>query len=213
MIRRLVIGLLVAANAVLAVGALQASAQADITFLWKYSPNVNEDYWIDNGVPMYQRSAIQAGVETFSDRASGNGPKFVYQGVKAEAYNHDNACAGGSMIFSVDRSAIGETTFCVETYGGQERLVGFDIVLDSSQQWYGGTGTPGANQWDTQSIATHEAGHATGMLGHFDDGVSHCPVPRTSVTATMCQGSTDILGTTWLRSLTSADIDRLGQAY
>ncbi len=43
-----------------------------------------------------------------------------------------------------------------------------DIQFDSTYSWYYGTGNPGSNQYDFQSVATHELGHGL-QLGHVRD--------------------------------------------
>ena len=44
-------------------------------------------------------------------------------------------------------------------------LVEFDIEFDSTRNWYFGTVSPAANQFDFESVATHELGHGH-QLGH-----------------------------------------------
>lgn len=43
-----------------------------------------------------------------------------------------------------------------------------DIEFDSTYNWYFGTGSPAGNQYDFQSVATHELGHGH-QLGHVRD--------------------------------------------
>ena len=43
-----------------------------------------------------------------------------------------------------------------------------DIEFDSTRNWYFGTGSPASNQFDFESVATHELGHGH-QLGHVRD--------------------------------------------
>lgn len=209
---------LVILNAVL-LASFRGPAQATITTPVKWSPNVTENYSIDNNVPSGGwRDSIKGGINNFSNLANGNGPEFVFNGIVTASYDQSNACSGGSQVFapaSLSVTWLGYTTWCTQVFGTQDRIVGFDIALnrDPDINWYSGSGNPGANQWDVRSIAAHEAGHATGLLGHFNDGDAWCPVPRTAATATMCSGNPGIVGTTWLRSLEGRDFQAISDAY
>lgn len=64
-----------------------------------------------------------------------------------------------------------------ETYHTSHQFL---IRFDSDDTWYDGTGTPGSNQVDLKSLATHEFGHATGGWldessgGHWSSSSSLC---------------------------------------
>ncbi len=45
------------------------------------------------------------------------------------------------------------------------RINHFDIIIDDSENWYAGTGTPPSSQHDLESVLLHELGHTIG-LGH-----------------------------------------------
>jgi len=47
-------------------------------------------------------------------------------------------------------------------------LAEMDIEFDSTRNWYYGTGTPRNNQYDFQTVCTHELGHGH-QLGHVND--------------------------------------------
>lgn len=63
---------------------------------------------------------------------------------------------------------------------GSNEIFTFQIKLDSSENWYTGTSTPApSGTLDTQAVATHEFGHATGFSGpynngHFDPNATLC---------------------------------------
>ncbi len=68
-----------------------------------------------------------------------------------------------------------------------------DMRFNSALNWYTGTGTPAANQFDWWSVATHEMGHCLGL--DHEDSVSPPPVMRTTLPSGMV-----------MRQLTADDI-------
>ncbi|MGE3536262.1 MAG: matrixin family metalloprotease [Candidatus Tectimicrobiota bacterium] len=68
-----------------------------------------------------------------------------------------------------------------------------DMRFNSAANWYTGTGTPAADQFDFWSVATHEMGHCLGL--DHEDRVSPPPVMRSTIPV----GST-------MRQLTSDDL-------
>lgn len=217
MTRKLAYVSLLLINAALISTLSLQSSQAAIDFPTKWGDNATEPYFIDTGVPSGFRSAMATGINNMSDKAGGHGPRFVWDGLSSESWNASNPCQSASTVFVVpDLGPYGRTTRCIETFGTVgERITGFNIAINTSTQlsWYAGSGAPGPTQWDIRSIVTHEAGHATGMLGHFDESAPHCPDPRNANTATMCEGNDSIIGTIWLRTPEPADLNRLEQAY
>lgn len=92
-------------------------------------------------------------------------------------------------------------------------VCGFSITLDTAENWYSGTGTPGSNQADVQSVITQEFGHAA-ALGHTDEA----PLPsgvncngNNSARPTMC--SQYVFGTNWWRTLEADDMNGLSSVY
>ncbi len=77
-----------------------------------------------------------------------------------------------------------------------------EIKYDSAENWYTGTGTPGADQVDAWSVATHEFGHALGLR---ETQPVNCPGGGGN--ATMCPSS-EGYGVTYARTLEYDD--RLG---
>ena len=54
-----------------------------------------------------------------------------------------------------------------------------DMRFNSAVNWYTGTGTPAADQYDWWSVATHEMGHCLGLA--HEDSVTPPPVMRTAL--------------------------------
>ena len=98
-------------------------------------------------------------------------------------------------------------TYLCWTSNGE--LYSFQLVFDSNDNWYTGTGLPGRNQADLQSVATHELGHATGFAGHFASSAAICN--NTSGQHTMCAAHR--AGTNRQRSLELHDKHTFQRAY
>lgn len=80
------------------------------------------------------------------------------------------------------------------------------ITFDSSENWYVGSGVPGSNQIDAQSVATHELGHAL-RLAHTS-GI-YCPGNTNN--ATMCASGPT--GSYYMRTLEGDDRNAINTLY
>ena len=60
-----------------------------------------------------------------------------------------------------------------------DQTVECDMRFSSAVNWYTGTGTPAADQYDWWSVATHEMGHCLGLA--HEDSVTPPPVMRTAL--------------------------------
>ena len=49
------------------------------------------------------------------------------------------------------------------------KMYHFQMIFDDDEHWYVGTGDPESYVVDTWGIATHEFGHGTGWVVHFDE--------------------------------------------
>jgi hypothetical protein len=91
-------------------------------------------------------------------------------------------------------------------WNGSGDIYTFTLAYDGSYNWHTGTGDPGANEYDVESVAAHEWGHAMGFDGHLTD--ADC---GSATRATMCS-TTPIASTVW-RTLESHDIHTTENAY
>lgn len=104
-------------------------------------------------------------------------------------------------------------------FTGTNELHSFQIIYDTSENWYTGTGTPGNTQVDLWSVTSHETGHATGFgeytsQQHFSASETICTFVTYDVNNpyhTMCPFIYD--GTTRSRSLADHDKHTFDGAY
>lgn len=99
----------------------------------------------------------------------------------------------------------GRTLAVTTIYYSGSRITRFVMKFDTSENWYLGSGSPGSNQVDGQSVATHEFGHAHGQ-GHAQS--QYC---SGSGSATLCPYYT--MGTTYMRSLEADDRNGINTLY
>lgn len=144
------------------------------------------------------------------DSADDDGNKIVNdesQGFLGYACGHtEDVWVFSIGIPTADNPAIvnicGEGTILVAT-------IRFDTGIGD---WYKGTGSPGASEYDLLSVSTHEIGHVYGFgtpfIEHFS-GSTDCP--NSAARQTMCQGT--VIGKTWKRTLESHDIHTHQAAY
>jgi hypothetical protein len=129
------------------------------------------------------------------------------------------SCEAPNGIFYFNVTPIAYTDKCSHNPINSTELIlhGFDMLFDSSQNWYGhpDPSNIGSSEWDFEGIAQHESGHATGFAGqyndHFDEDGDLCP--GTSDRHTMCGGSSVVLGQGWYRSLEEHDKHTFDNAY
>jgi matrixin len=92
------------------------------------------------------------------------------------------------------------------SFNGSGFISDADVLYDSAENWYTGSGTPGGSQIDLRSVATHEFGHITG-IDHSQS--SNCP--GSSSDPTMCPFYT--LGSSFFRTLENDDRSALAANY
>lgn len=217
MIRRTVIGGLLALNVVCAVNlvAEQVSAHpGDAFFEQKWTPDSNVRYKMDNNVPGDWRPAIHDGIARWSDRADGRAPNFIPDGEAAMSEPY-SPCAGPNGVFARNMGQDGFPGFAGLTLRcgttGSSLLQGFTMIYNNQFSWYLGDGTVPNDRWDMRSIATHEAGHIPGFKGHFEDSdICHLDNGNDQ---TMCEGDPYAKGRSYLRTLEEHDIHTLNNQY
>lgn len=90
-------------------------------------------------------------------------------------------------------------------YTGDTFITYATTKIETSDNWYTGTGSPGGTQNDLQSLLAHELGHAL-AIKHTN---ASCPVNSTR--PTMCSGQPP--GTNYMRSLEADDKNALNYLY
>lgn len=201
-------------------GAASAYVFYDATW-----PSSNAPYYIRDAFPhgAGQRDRVQAGLATWSAVFGGSlgDPQFSYQGVTASDGNYANAClASFSGIYWRSSASLGSGNLAfTDTCEAPGYISRFSMSLNMDFSWYSGTGNPSSSYWDMQSIATHEAGHATGWgstsynsLGHYASSSAEC-TGATKPKATMCWYDPNAMGTIWMRTLEADDTTTYGWAY
>lgn len=167
---------------------------------YSFTPSVSSQAWRDrttNGAGQW--NALSQPM-TFAKKADmANFDPYVcpptYQKNAIHARSIDGA--GGTLA---------QTMSC--TYSGTGEMYSFELVYDTKENWYSGTGAPGGSQPDLYSIAVHELGHATGFAGHFS-GSDICGTNDSQ--QTMCP--THYMGTTRQRTLATHDQHTFTGAY
>ncbi len=160
-------------------------------------------------------NAVQATAFTFTKLSTDN----------AQGYSVPANCASApymqeeNVVYYRSIGAFGVTGTCMNSQGNiKYALVSFD---STGQNWYTGTGDPGAAQIDAHSVASHEFGHFTGFSGHFTTP-DICPIVNPvnlDAWQTMCDGVVvltpfaDDLGVKFRRTLEAHDKHTFDGAY
>lgn len=106
---------------------------------------------------------------------------------------------------------LGVTYRCTINAPTGKVMQNFEIALDSANNFYWGTGTPGTSQTDAWSVLSHEFGHASGWAKHWDDTTAETFCADNSSQNTMCKYNYQ--GTARQRTLESHDQSLVSAAY
>lgn len=117
----------------------------------------------------------------------------------------------GPSLQTVGVNTVAETRVCLFG-GGTNELYSFQMVFDSAEPWYYGSGDAAPTQVDLWSVATHEFGHAAGFARHLDhDGDPAGLCANTAAQPTMC--AVTYPGTEHQRTLADHDKHTFDAAY
>jgi hypothetical protein len=218
-LRRIAIAALLGLNAILFATLIPASGAAhdqNEFYSVKWPNNAEPRYKIDNAIPTGWRDEITTSFNKWSNRASGRAPDFNYQGVDDIGAPY-SPCLGVNGVHYRDINAdlanapmgiLGYTPGCRNTRTGDYH--GFSMVIDRDPRgnWVTGDGDVGSNEFDVQSVVTHEVGHATAFYDHFDAD-AYCGGAETQ---TMCRYYPEAFRRAW-RTLEAHDLHTLENAY
>lgn len=154
-------------------------------------------YTYDPSLPSTFQSGISDSAFTWTNSSSSSWA-WVNSPTPGSLIKYGALDSAGNVLAATTLTRVGPPTY--------PTITKIDMKLDSAENWYTGTGTPGSAQKDLRFIATHEFGHGLG-LEHSQS--ANCP--GGSSNATMCAGYTN--GTTHLRSLQSDDNSGLQFLY
>lgn len=144
---------------------------------WDNATNVN--YYFRNSFPTDYRPRIRDGFAQWNDTPNDglDEPDFIHAGEETGGdWNEPCNSAFNGIYYleldSVSSSALGVVYRCVVSGG---RVIRFSMSFDEQRPWYSGTGETPAGSYDLWSMASHEAGHATGWGGHLAEDGQYCP--------------------------------------
>ncbi|GEM_PF-5833056 len=144
--------------------------------------------------------------------SSGIEPDLLYNGSTTNAGDPNAPCSATySGVYwrnldFISTATLGYTPHCENSSGVVTR---FSMSIDNRSTWYVGNGTPGSSQDDLWSTTSHEMGHATGWMGHYNAGDSLCA--DNQYQATMCP--IYFTGTVRWRTLDSTTVGLFQAAY
>jgi hypothetical protein len=150
------------------------------------------------------------------------GGQLLDQPPTVNPYSCNGQTAIGMWWRGIDgrNNTLGETAIC--TSG--TTIVQANIIFDNSEYWYTGTGDAPSDpliclrdhcgEFDLYSVAVHEAGHATGFAGPFNEGhfdAADAICSSDSTQQTMCPFTRK--GSESNRSLESHDVHTFDASY
>jgi hypothetical protein len=197
------VALVAAAAALLAALAGPAAAHPAGDFYVAKWPGSAETYGYTPSVPSGWRGAIDNGATAWS-KVKGATLDIVHGADHASNYTYSTCSSGKTGVHAANLGGPNGTLGVTYTCWSGSQITQSNVVFDTSENWYTGTGTPSGSQADLWSVATHEFGHSTGFgqgapNGHFSGSIC----TSNSKQQTMCPSHT--LGSTWQRSLATHD--------
>ena len=148
----------------------------------------------------YDKSALPSNWQSVADFATAQ-----WTNVTPSPFNWVSDASSANDLTRGNIDGAGRTLAVTTIYYSGSRITRFVMKFDTSENWYLGSGSPGSNQVDGQSVATHEFGHAHGQ-GHAQS--QYC---SGSGSATLCPYYT--MGTTYMRSLEADDRNGINTLY
>lgn len=150
-------------------------------------------YRFDTRVISSYRSHISAGATTWTN-------------VTPSHWSWNSSTSQGMWVYYQNIDGINGTAAVTTLTLSGNTITKATLTIDSSENWYAGTGVPGSTQVDLRSVSTHEMGHGLGL-----DHTSGIYCPGNTNNATMCNVIPK--GTYWMRTLEGDDRNGVNNLY
>lgn len=214
---------LIAAVTAVVSGSVGAMAHSSATYYpakWAVADRAGVPFRFTTDFPKtVKRDRVQDGKQQWNNQ--NRAMYFNFQNTQSDYSPYPPSVCPGTFLKNgvhwgpIDGSgSTAALTYLCRKGDSPDHLYSFQIKFDSDEAglWYSDTGSPGSNEIDFWSVASHEFGHGTGWSAHFDEFTTECPRSGDLTGRhTMCAKT--LTSTTMQRSLAPHDQDTFAGAY